>query len=243
MDDDDTRDFNWAKGLIKQGRFQEARPILNQLFKRYPENGEIEELRAKCLQAGQSDANRLTDDRFPYNPKNSTEIQGQVATSNNTYIVPIIGSIAMLASVFLPWFSVSVSSGFINIAATSNGLGNFEGSAILVSALHQRGSSFTDGVFILGLGVLAILVSIVGFVNNNPNAWKAGILFGLVGGGIAIYDAVRLSSTLDDLNNSLNSDSSSGVASNVQLGFGPWLGAIGGLVVIIGCLAVNNKRV
>jgi Flp pilus assembly protein TadB len=44
LDYDDSKDLGRAKLLIKQGRYDEARPILRGLSRVYPENGEIEKL-------------------------------------------------------------------------------------------------------------------------------------------------------------------------------------------------------
>jgi hypothetical protein len=231
------KDFEDAKKLVRNQRYAQALPVLQILHKRYPEDGEVERVLDYCQSFITTPQNKKHQD--PWEPTTITPVVAFTQTqNNNSYLAPLLGSIVMAVSVFLPWFNVSVAAGILSAEASVNGLGSYSGSALLVNAASRSGGGFSDGYFVIGLAILAAVVSYTGLINKTHSAWKVAVLFGVVAAGIIIYDWVNFTSKSSTLN---DSGTTSGVSTAIQVGPGLMVGILGAVVIIIGSLAINSR--
>lgn len=220
-----------------------ALPILQMLHKRHPEEDAIEKALDDCMRlsgrtkpVAVSSGPATIPNTFVYDAADAEQVAAPKSL-NNIYFAPLFGSIVMGLSVFLPWFSISVAAGLIAVSATVNGLGNYSGSALLVNAA-SKSSGFGDGYFIIGLAVLAAIVSYAGLINKSKSAWKAAILFGVVAGGIIIYDWQNFTSKSSSIT---DTSTSSGVSAAVQVEPGLMVGVLGAIIIVIGGFAINSR--
>lgn len=161
---------------------------------------------------------------------------------NLLYAIPIIGSLFVIAGVFLPWVSFAVVSGFISLEGSINGFGGCSGSPILCNSFN-RGSSFSpvDAIVIAALAVLALVVAGMGLLNKmHESIWLLGAICGVICGGIAVSDLMSIMSRVQSVNNSQGSSDS--VSSAAQTGIGLYLIVAGAAVSLGGFILVRYKR-
>lgn len=254
MSPQEQQDFADAKKLLKQRRYAQALPTLRSLANRHPEEGEIEIALNDCIQFG-GQLGQITVGT----PRATAVYQEEAPTTqaappgyrvkyvpisedryNLTYLAPLVGSIVLAVGVFLPWLNVGVASGLFSVEGSTNGIGSFSGSPLLGAALAKNPPVYgIDGFLLIGLAILALMVSLGGLSNSTVWAWKVGILFGLVAAGIAIYDTINFSSKVATINSSLGNTSTS--ASAAQVGPGLYVAAAGALVILVGSFAASSK--
>lgn len=142
-------------------------------------------------------------------------------------IVSIVGGVLLAVGSFLPWAEVS-------------------GSGASVTAKGLDGS---DGYITLAAGLVAVVAGLVMLRPTRRAVTVVAVLAGLVGGGLALYDALtakdsvldaaaeELAPTLgvsaDQVRSALDQAVDSGQL-GVSVGIGPYIAIIGGLVVSVG---------
>ncbi len=142
-------------------------------------------------------------------------------------IVSIVGGALLVVGSFLPWAEVS-------------------GSGASVTAKGLDGS---DGFITLAAGLVAVVIGLVMLPATSRAVAVVAVLAGLVGGGLALYDALTaedsvldaaaedLAPTLgvsaDQVRAALDQAVDSGQL-GVSVGIGPYMVIIGGVVVTLG---------
>lgn len=142
-------------------------------------------------------------------------------------IVSIVGGALLVVGSFLPWAEVS-------------------GSGASVTAKGLDGS---DGFITLAAGLVAVVIGLVMLRATRRAVAVVAVLAGLVGGGLALYDALTaedsvldaaaedLAPTLgvsaDQVRAALDQAVDSGQL-GVSVGIGPYMVIIGGVVVTLG---------
>ena len=138
--------------------------------------------------------------------------------------------------VFLPWANMQVFYQDVTYHASMNGLGQFNGDPLFVTALQQNAPiAVKDGVFVLFLAILIALFTIGGFLKQS--SWFAmGIL---VCGTFCTY---MFATDLLDANNKLAGTATATASSTV--GIGMPLGLVGSIVIVGASIAalVYSRR-
>src|SRR5262245_19321647 len=142
-------------------------------------------------------------------------------------IVSIVGGALLAVGSFLPWAEVS-------------------GSGASVTAKGLDGS---DGFVTLAAGLVAVVTGLVMLRGARRTVAVVAVLAGLVGGGLALYDALTakdsvLDAAAEELAPSLHVSADQVRAAldqavdsgqlGVSVGIGPYLAVVGGLVVTLG---------
>ena len=142
-------------------------------------------------------------------------------------IVSIVGGALLALGSFLPWAEVS-------------------GSGASVTAKGLDGS---DGYITLAAGLVAVVAGLVMLRPTRRAVTVVAVLAGLVGGGLALYDALTAKDSVldaaaeelaptfgvsaDQVRSALDQAVDSGQL-GVSVGIGPYIAIIGGLVVTVG---------
>jgi hypothetical protein len=151
-------------------------------------------------------------------------------------IVSIVGGALLAVGSFLPWAEVSGSGGGVT----------------------AKGLDGSDGFITLAAGLVAVVTGLVMLRATRRAVAIVAVLAGLVGGGLALYDALtaedsvldaaaeELAPTLgvsaDQVRAALDQAVDSGRL-GVSVGIGPYMAIIGGLVVTLGGVLAMRESV
>jgi len=175
-------------------------------------------------------------------------------------IVAIVGGIMLAIGSFLTWATVSVdTTALLNKLADTLGVSADQLQGVPTDSFSQSVSGWdgSDGKITLVVAIIIIIAAILMFA--MPRIRKAMgvivILAGLVGGGVAVYDATRVKDVANDAESAAASAAGSGLDQlglsaddifdgvfDVTAGIGLWVCIAGGVVALVGGVLALRER-
>ena len=175
-------------------------------------------------------------------------------------IVAIVGGIMLAIGSFLTWATVSVdTTALLNKLADTLGVSADQLQGVPTDSFSQSVSGWdgSDGKITLVVAIIIIIAAILMFA--MPRIRKAMgvivILAGLVGGGVAVYDATRVKDVANDAESAAASAVGSGLDQaglsaddifdgvfDVTPGIGLWVCIAGGVVALVGGVLALRER-
>jgi hypothetical protein len=167
-------------------------------------------------------------------------------------IVAIVGGIMLAVGSFLTWATVSLdTSALIDklaeaLGVTPDQLGDLPTDDVSNSVSGWDGS---DGKITLVVGVIIIVAAIVIFAKPRLRVAMGAVVIvaGLVGGGVAVYDASQVNDVANDAEEAaaatagLSAGDLEG-AFDVTAGVGLWVCIAGGVIALIGGVLALRER-
>lgn len=175
-------------------------------------------------------------------------------------IVAIVGGVMLAIGSFLTWATVSVdTTALLNKLADTLGVSADQLQGVPTDSFSQSVSGWdgSDGKITLVVAIIIIIAAILMFA--MPRIRKAMgvivILAGLVGGGVAVYDATRVKDVANDAETAAASAAGSGLEQlglsageifdgvfDVAAGVGLWVCIAGGVVALVGGVLALRER-
>jgi len=175
-------------------------------------------------------------------------------------IVAIVGGIMLAIGSFLTWATVSVdTTALLNKLADTLGVSADQLQGVPTDSFSQSVSGWdgSDGKITLVVALIIIIAAILMFA--MPRIRKAMgvivILAGLVGGGVAVYDATRVKDVANDAETAAASAAGSGLEQlglsageifdgvfDVTAGIGLWVCIAGGVIALVGGVLALRER-
>ena len=175
-------------------------------------------------------------------------------------IVAIVGGVMLAIGSFLTWATVSVdTTALLNKLADTLGVSADQLQGVPTDSFSQSVSGWdgSDGKITLVVALIIIIAAILMFA--MPRIRKAMgvvvILAGLVGGGVAVYDATRVKDVANDAESAAASAAGSGLEQlglsageifdgvfDVTAGVGLWVCIAGGVVALVGGVLALRER-
>ena len=175
-------------------------------------------------------------------------------------IVAIVGGIMLAIGSFLTWATVSVdTTALLNKLADTLGVSADQLQGVPTDSFSQSVSGWdgSDGKITLVVALIIIIAAILMFA--MPRIRKAMgvivILAGLVGGGVAVYDANRVKDVANDAETAAASAAGSGLEQlglsageifdgvfDVTAGIGLWVCIAGGVIALVGGVLALRER-
>ena len=176
-------------------------------------------------------------------------------------IVAIVGGIMLAIGSFLTWATVSVdTTALINKLAETLGLPPEQLQGLSTDSFSNSVSGWdgSDGKITLVVGVIIIIAAIVIFAKPRLRVAMGAVVIvaGLVGGGVAAYDASRVKDVANDAEAAAVAAAGSELegsglsvedifegAFDVTAGVGLWVCIAGGVIALVGgVLALRERR-
>ena len=176
-------------------------------------------------------------------------------------IVAIVGGIMLAIGSFLTWATVSVdTTALINKLAETLGLPPEQLQGLPADSFSSSVSGWdgSDGKITLVVGVIIIVAAIVIFARPRLRVAMGAVVIvaGLVGGGVAAYDASRVKDVANDAEAAAVAAAGSELegsglsvgdifegAFDVTAGVGLWVCIAGGVIALVGgVLALRERR-
>jgi hypothetical protein len=176
-------------------------------------------------------------------------------------IVAIVGGIMLAIGSFLTWATVSVdTTALINKLAETLGLPPEQLQGLPTDSFSNSVSGWdgSDGKITLVVGVIIIIAAIVIFAKPRLRVAMGAVVIvaGLVGGGVAAYDASRVKDVANDAEAAAVAAAGSELegsglsvgdifegAFDVTAGVGLWVCIAGGVIALVGgVLALRERR-
>lgn len=176
-------------------------------------------------------------------------------------IVAIVGGVMLAIGSFLTWATVSVdTTALINKLAETLGLPPEQLQGLPTDSLSSSVSGWdgSDGKITLVVGVIIIVAAIVIFAKPRLRVAMGAVVIvaGLVGGGVAAYDASRVKDVANDAEAAAVEAAGSELegsglsvgdifegAFDVTAGVGLWVCIAGGVIALVGgVLALRERR-
>jgi len=175
-------------------------------------------------------------------------------------IVAIVGGVMLAIGSFLTWATVSVdTTALLNKLADTLGVSADQLQGVPTDSFSQSVSGWdgSDGKITLVVALIIIIAAILMFA--MPRIRKAMgvivILAGLVGGGVAVYDATRVKDVANDAETAAASAAGSGLEQlglsageifdgvfDVTAGIGLWVCIAGGVIALVGGVLALRER-
>jgi len=176
-------------------------------------------------------------------------------------IVAIVGGVMLAIGSFLTWATVSVdTTALINKLAETLGLPPEQLQGLSTDSFSNSVSGWdgSDGKITLVVGVIIIIAAIVIFAKPRLRVAMGAVVIvaGLVGGGVAAYDASRVKDVANDAEAAAVAAAGSELegsglsvgdifegAFDVTAGVGLWVCIAGGVIALVGgVLALRERR-
>jgi len=155
-----------------------------------------------------------------YQPMTYTSTSLTLDRSRNPfYVIDAIGGLLLTIGAFLPWLTVKVSGEQIY---TTNGMGTLRG-----PLLSGTSTEINGGAFALGMGLLLLVLSGVGFFLDQKAIPIAMLVLGALATALMFYK-------WNEIANNLKSD----LGGEIIIGGGVYIGLIGGLLALLGGIII-----